>query len=1356
MTQSVEAASREWRNGLIDVGGNNRLLNYRNGASTLVLDDSPPAALSKLMSGAQVRLVELFPDAEALQRAQKACAALDRKQREAVEEYGISVTYLAAGMASWDPEGNQGIAAAAADELNVSQVDVKPHKPKYTRPRAPLLLRPIEIEMRRGAHQSWDLRLMDDFQVNGVLTHVLNADRSRIDDDAVLVLDTGAVEDIEDMQSVVEVACGDVAEFAIEPTVLVGAFSYAKQPMVDDVSDLDALQESDIAAALSGDVAAAERVRAIADDVTESTPDYKPVDAEFLVLDADASQSYVVNAALAGRNLVVEGPPGTGKSQTIANIIATSAAAGRTVLFVAQKRAAVSAVLERLTSVDLNHLVLDVFAAASSRRFVADQLQEALDKQSTAGLAQTAELHYSLTESRDRLVRFNSAMHSPSRGWGASVADLISLSIATPADIESETRISESTMKAWTELDVTRYRAALSELSELGALNLGWSTARGWSPARITNEEELRTSNALLSDLRGRYDPIVESVQRVATSFELPLPAVWSEWSRLAQQLSERDRLLITAPAVLDAVYADEDIRASLLAKSRRFRKATGEKIAGGSRREALRRAKALVGHLPRSQRLVILADAVNLRGTWIGRQNFEAARDWQEVSSEVDGFVKDLSLLDQSLQSVHLADVPIGDISKVLVDLAKDAKRPVMPRAFPLQAMLASAGLAPLLDELESRSDVGAEEIDRAALVFDRVVSASLLDEALLFDTDLASVSGKELNRAAAEFQRRDLGHLAANAVRIRRLAAERLKYVLDSNAEQHLMLKKEVTRKARFTPVRKLLRELPDVMLAAKPVWAMSPLQVSRLLPRQQLFDLVIFDEASQVKPADAIPAILRGKQLIVAGDSRQLPPTEFFTKTLEDEEETDDSDEDIPIDSALDETPAPRRMGSLTRDAESILFAMDRLLAGQSRRLLWHYRSRDERLIAVSNRHVYDSSLTTFPAADTPDALNHIEIPFSPGIGGGTNSPEAEVSAVVDAVKAHVKSHPDESLGVIAFGIKHQNRLEAALDKAFADDPALFTSLNAKEPFFVKSIERVQGDERDAIILTVGYGKGKDGQLRLFWGPLLQIGGDRRLNVAISRARLRLTLVTSFSPDDLAEDGHQSRGYKLMYQFIRFMASGGNELGDGPNRGIPLNAFEIDVRDRLQEAGLHLDPQVGVGSYRIDFAARHPKKPGRHVLAIEADGAAYHSGHTARERDRLRQQLLERRGWVFHRIWSTDWFNDADAEVAATLVAFNNAVERADHQQTAAIEDVATAWELPVGERRGVRPRVRPGFPIDDYDTRVLMDVVRWVRSDDVVRSSDDELAIVMRELGFGRRGAKILRRIGDAQARVDGVS
>ena len=463
------------------------------------------------------------------------------------------------------------------------------------------------------------------------------------------------------------------------------------------------------------------------------------------------------------------------------------------------------------------------------------------------------------------------------------------------------------------------------------------------------------------------------------------------------------------------------------------------------------------------------------------------------------------------------------------------------------------------------------------------------------------------------------------------------------------------------------------------------------------------------------------------------------------------------------SLTDAPAPQakkqgRADSFTRDAESILFAMDRILAGQSRRLLWHYRSRDERLISVSNAHVYDSSLTTFPAADSPDAIKYVSVPPSKGIKGKTNSPEKEVEAVVNLVIEHYKTHPEESLGVITFGSPHQRRIELALDKAMQADPGLAEWIggNTAEPFFVKNIERVQGDERDSIILTVGYGKEPNGKLKYFWGPLLKEGGERRLNVAISRAKQRMTLVTSFTPDDVPENGHDSAGFRLMYRFLRFMASGGVELDGGPDYSVPLNPFEIDVRDRLTAAGLNLDPQVGVGSYRIDFAARHPKLPGRHVLAIEADGASYHSGHTARERDRLRQSLLEKRGWVFHRIWSTDWFNDAEHEVQKVLSSYqealnadNNTSSKKKLAQEKPRDEESVGWHIESAERIIPMPNFYPGNPITEYSPQLLTRIVASIRSDNVLRTKDEELDYVVKLLGFTRKGPRIVKAIEAAQ-------
>lgn len=1368
--EAMATASREWRTHLIDVGGSNRLLHFRPTASTVRLHATSQSALTKLLSGKPVRLAEFFATAEGLQKANRACSALARKEREAREEFGVSVAFLCIGTATWDPEASQAIIAAENEQEPDAQSAPTSGRPKYTRPSAPVLLRPVELNRVRGTQDSWELRLADDFALNGVLSHVMNADHRRLDEEAILDLDDGSPAGITEMLDAVEEACADVAEFSIDRQEYLGAFSYLKQPMVADVDNLDALSASDLVAALAGDSEAASRVRGQRSDVSERTPDYVPVESEFLILDADASQSYVVNAVVGGSSLVVQGPPGTGKSQTIANTIASLVAADKKVLFVAQKRAAVTAVLDRLEGAQLGHLVLDLFAATGSRRFVADALRDVLERQHTTGIPDVASLEFTLTKSRTRLVSHNEALSRTDRGWGVSVSTLRSKLPRIPSSARSSLRLNPHQFAAWTASSQTEYGAALDELHSLGALTPSWTDSPGWKPQELRTTEAVSHSTNLARTLASEDIPLLlESLSKECTLLgEMP-PTTWSELDDLTRYVQEIHVVESTVPSALSPTVSDDELDSFLCVTDRAFAKTSGKHIGWLEKRSLKKQVRAFNASLSSSDVHQWLLRSVAIRRSWRGSGPAHITPELIDHLASAHALRSKLTQLEGRLQGVDFHALPLVQTVQRLKALVEDPKRHQMPRAAALETQLSVAGLTPVTRHLRETLRQ-AESLDFAPSSFlDWVVTMSLLEDAQTSDAALAGITGKDLDEATVQFSRADAEHLKANSARLRRRAAEQLKHTLDAHPDEHSILKTELTRKRNFRSVRTLFSEAQHVVLGAKPVWAMSPLQVSRLLPAEQCFDVVIFDEASQIKPADAIPALMRANQAVVAGDSRQLPPTDFFSKVLEDlpaqpgQNSIEDSvpEEDASLDSTFQPAVRAKPTGSLTQDAESILFAMERLLVGQSRSLLWHYRSRDERLIAVSNAHVYSGSLTTFPAADTLDAIRHVAVEPSLGINHGTNSPGAEVDRVVELVREHITEHPDESLGVIAFGIKHQNRLEAALDRARAEDPTFDTALSSlTEAFFVKSIERVQGDERDAIILTVGYGKGLDGKMRYFWGPLLKEGGERRLNVAISRARNRMTLVTSFTADDISEDAHPSAGFNLMYRFLRFVSSQGTELHGGADNTVALNPFEIDIRDQLTAAGLHLDAQVGVGSYRIDFAARHPDFPGRHVLAIEADGASYHSGHITRERDRLRQTLLEQRGWTFHRIWSTDWFNDADAEVRKTVSAFEAAIAQseAQHSPQANNQPAPTperTWQVHEQAATLPMPAFTPGNPIDTYSPALLKQLVVHVRSDGKLRTADDELDLVKAKLGFAKRGSRIVAAIKEAQRKADGT-
>jgi very-short-patch-repair endonuclease len=481
--------------------------------------------------------------------------------------------------------------------------------------------------------------------------------------------------------------------------------------------------------------------------------------------------------------------------------------------------------------------------------------------------------------------------------------------------------------------------------------------------------------------------------------------------------------------------------------------------------------------------------------------------------------------------------------------------------------------------------------------------------------------------------------------------------------------------------------------------------------------------------------------------------------------------------------------------------------------TKRLNWHYRSRDERLIAFSNAQpqLYDWSLTTFPGAETGDVITHQLVPFTPGQVDQEQSVAAEVAAVVQAVTGHAHDRPNESLGVITMGIKHMERINEALRRARQEDPDLDDYLNEvfydTEKFFVKNLERVQGDERDAILISVGYGKNPEGRMLYRFGPLNQKGGERRLNVAITRARARIGVISSFSSADLDPARLKAEGAQMLRDYLLYTESGGADLGERRRERDPLNPFEQDVLSQLSAAGLSLECQVGCSGYWIDFAAKHPSQPGRYVLAIEADGVMYHSSATARDRDRLRQDHLERLGWTFHRIWSTGWFRHREREVARAVAAFDLAlnephahVSDPGDQPSADIAAVrrrvryalcpyckksipklvegteiwfcnicGKTWEgdiVPTDDEsrmpivQPVRTLPKPWHPdgrqITEYPDFELVKFMRWIMSDGVLRTKEELITIGSRELGYERRGARIvaaLTKIVDAIQRSE---
>lgn len=465
------------------------------------------------------------------------------------------------------------------------------------------------------------------------------------------------------------------------------------------------------------------------------------------------------------------------------------------------------------------------------------------------------------------------------------------------------------------------------------------------------------------------------------------------------------------------------------------------------------------------------------------------------------------------------------------------------------------------------------------------------------------------------------------------------------DSSSGQLGVLKREFFRKRKrgHLPIRKLMNKAGNAVQAIKPVFMMSPLSVAKFLPPESVhFDWVLFDEASQVKPVDAFGAIIRGKQTVIVGDNRQLPPTDFFDKQVEDDQENSE------------ENPA-KDMGSVL-DSFCAKNAPERMLR-------WHYRSQHESLIAVSNIEFYDSKLQLFPS---PDALKgefglvYHHLRDTDYDRGGSRSNPKEARHVAERVMEHARVRPNLTLGVATFNAPQMEAVQNELELLRREDPSCeetFFNAHPHEPFFVKNLENVQGDERDIVFISIGYGRDANGHLTMNFGPLNQDGGERRLNVLITRARRRCEVFTNLKGDDIDLKRTDARGVEVLKRYLKYAETGDLEIPKRSGREAG-SLFEEEVAEALRSLGYQVEHQIGSSGYFIDLGVKDSQSPGRYLLGIECDGATYHSAQSARDRDRLRQQVLEGLGWRIHRIWSTDWFRTRDNELKKAVEAIEAA--------------------------------------------------------------------------------------------------
>ena len=1279
----------------------------------------------------QKRLLDIWYDARTLE-----------------EEQGVNILYLSFGLLKWFED----------DKSDVERC-------------APLVMLPVRLERSSAAERFYLAPRSEPPSPNLSL-------QAKMDGEFGLEIEDFGDEDNVDVNAYLAGVARTVSgksRWEVTPDAMVlGFFSFSKFLMYRDLdpenwpADGELDRHPLIAGLLQDGFEAVEPI--IADD-GKVDPVILPATTSH-VIDADSSQAVAIEEVAQGRHLVIKGPPGTGKSQTITNIIATAAAQGRTVLFVAEKMAALDVVHRRLRDVGLASMALELHSNKANKRALLEELKRTRDM-AVPALSADATLIQRLTECRDNLNSHAEMMHAPHQPSGLTPFRLLGGLIRS----DSNSRASEYALDApetWSPFDLERRRELIEEIAE----RIASDGAPHQHPWRGVNREaldpsETRSFHTMLDALSTDLMTMVVSAEHASALFGVAPPNTFGEATRLlalaeaAAGMPACDRRAFCNPVW---EYAEDVIE--IVERGERFSRLQAAfdsafvESAWAASFDACRATLAEKGHswfrifssqyraevshlraylkvpLPKTaEQRVLLVDG--LIAAQRARRSFEELQDsgqaafgadWRKDRSNwpklkglaswwsnvpKDGFPDDvrdrlartsLTYEDRnSFASFRLSlNAARAGIDRLIAFLDLDLTR------IPLEAN-EDMVIATLIDTVTVWRK-SPERITRWIAFMDRiriaresglgelaegVLGGSLTNQSLLptFDRSYFEAMRGVIFARHPELKRFD-GEVHGRLVEsFRKLDVERMRLARDQIAHEHAfglprnggsigplgVLNGEIAKKRNHLPVRQLLERSAPVIQRIKPIFLMSPLSVAQFLkPGAISFDLLVVDEASQIEPVDALGAVARCRQMVVVGDERQLPPTRFFAKLTGNEEDRDEDDE----------------LTFQARDAESIL---DLCLAkGLPHRMLnWHYRSRHQSLIAVSNRQFYDNKLFIVPSPYDAVAGMGLKFHYLPDTyydrGNSRTNPE-EARIVAEAVIHHARETPNRSLGVATFSVAQRQAIQDELELLRREHPDTeeFFSRGTSEPFFVKNLENIQGDERDVIFISLGYGRTKEGFLSMSFGPLNSDGGERRLNVLISRAKLRCEVFSSITGDDIDLSRSKGRGVAALKLFLSFAQTG--QLGIATETGRDADSvFEEQVAARLTALGYDIKGQIGTAGFFVDLAVVDPEKPGRFLLGIECDGVQYHASRSARDRDRLRQNVLEAHGWVLHRIWSTDWFLRPIEETEKVV----RAIEAAKAHWREVDEIAATSQSVPPS-----RP-VQVALPREERDSFVAAD-------------------------------------------------
>jgi very-short-patch-repair endonuclease len=1376
--ETPEGRLAKWKSKLLDLTLRNKLLNFKPTKSSLRVICPDPSALEdrladgkefrvrakpKLMSGSDGRDANVYAGrngsaamddlaTDALGRNEIVTdveeEALEGRLLEifrtastGMEEGGANTLFLAFGMLEWQE----------SKEAESSHL-------------APILLIPVTLT-RQSVRSGFRLaRHDDDALVNPTLLQKLQQDFSlKLPSFDVLPADDHGI-DVNGILQTFRLHVAELKGWEVKEQVHLGIFAFTKYLMWKDLQDRQKqLQENSVVAHLINNPGKAFADSTTGFETNSLDEKFRPQDL-FTPLLSDSSQLRAVCVAAEGKNLVIEGPPGTGKSQTISNLIAHLLATGKTVLFVSEKMAALEVVHRRLSSLGLGPFCLELHSSKAKKADVLKQLGVALDAAGTHTVKDWE-------RESERLLTLRTDLNGVARA----------LHRIHPNDLTIYDAIGTSLQYAewrpgampWADADVhdrTQLEALRETCRQMGALASQLSGLQNHPLAVVHRTEWTPSWQHEFFDAISKFEAQIKKLDEAASNLlnQLGLPKIAFSLNGLGKFDVLAD-VLSAAPTVpVDVARSahDESARSRLanlrqhgLARNQAWEplsKHYADDVATLNASElklqwaaatntwwpkSLFAQRGLTGKLRlyrQDQRrpqggevpaVIAALTAVNAEDKAIEAMSHDAAQllhetfaasktDWTAVESAerwatsfadaVTAIAGNDIELAQTLRtklqpfvsdnrSLLKADMPLGssllsyrdcyrdftaqlrhiiELGHCQAELGLDPTAAgVTPRLLSLllgwqsasrqlqpwclwrksRANAIGSGLQGIVDALEA----GEAPLGSVAVFFEYSYQSWWLRKAIDREPVLCNFASAEHDRKIAEFKQADERFQKLTQQYIAAKLAGQIPAGVEvaPGADSELgKLRRELQKQRKHMPIRQLVQNLPSLMTRLKPCLLMSPLSVAQYLDASHAqFDVVIFDEASQIPVWDAVGAIARGKQLVCVGDPKQLPPTSFFSRS-------DDSDDGVDSDDV--------------QDLESIL---DECLSIglPELRLTWHFRSKHEGLITFSNVTYYDNELVTFPSPVTNDQSVRFERVHGVYDRGGSRTNRAEADAIVKAIEQHYLDPTKRqlTLGVVTFNQAQQSLIERMLDERRRASQQLDQAIAqaAQEPLFIKNLENVQGDERDIIFFSITYGPDTSGKVSLNFGPLNLEGGHRRLNVAVSRARVGIVIFSTLLPEQIDLSRVRAAGVRDLKNYLEFAIRGPSALVEQsmPTGREPDSPFERQVISALREKGWTVHPQVGVSGYRIDIGVVDPRAPGRYLLGVECDGAMYHSGATARDRDRLRQHVLEGLGWELYRIWSTDWWLNPEEPMRKLVARLEALVATVPTEEEPAVE-------------------------------------------------------------------------------------